>query len=92
TGSLAVARDTLASKRHYCPHYLGGGIGLLASAHLLAGSGGGGLLEVDCNDNPLREEFCGAVAQIREGEIVLGETPGLGVEPDLKGIEKYRTM
>ena len=92
TGSLAVARDTLASKRHYCPHYLGGGIGLLASAHLLAGSGGGGLLEVDCNDNPLREEFCGAVAQIREGEIVLGEMPGLGIEPDLKGIEKYRTM
>ncbi|HEU0083744.1 MAG TPA: mandelate racemase/muconate lactonizing enzyme family protein [Bradyrhizobium sp.] len=91
TGSLAVARDTLASKRHYCPHYLGGGIGLLASAHLLAGSGGGGLLEVDCNDNPLREEFCGTVAEIREGEIVLGEMPGLGVEPDLKGIEKYRT-
>jgi L-alanine-DL-glutamate epimerase-like enolase superfamily enzyme len=92
TGSLAVARDTLASKRHYCPHYLGGGIGLLASAHLLAGSGGGGLLEVDCNDNPLREEFCGTVAEIREGEIVLGEMPGLGVEPDLKEIEKYRTM
>ena len=38
TGCLAVARDVLASKRHYCPHFLGGGIGLLASAHLLAGS------------------------------------------------------
>jgi D-galactarolactone cycloisomerase len=92
TGCLAVARDVLASQRHYCPHYLGGGIGLLASAHLLAGSRGGGLLEVDCNDNPLREEFCGAVADIREGEIVLPELPGLGVEPDFKGIAKYRTM
>ena len=92
TGCLAVARDALASQRHYCPHYLGGGIGLLASAQLLAASRGGGLLEVDCNDNPLREEFCGAVAEIRDGEIVLGEAPGLGVEPDLSGIEKYRTM
>ena len=92
TGCLAVARDVLASKRHYCPHFLGGGIGLLASAHLLAGSLGGGLLEVDSNDNPLREDFCGAVAEIREGEIVLPEMPGLGVEPDLAGIEKYRTM
>jgi len=92
TGCLAVARDALASKRHYCPHYLGGGIGLLASAHLLAGSRGGGLLEVDCNDNPLREQFCGAVAEIREGEIVLDDAPGLGIEPDVKGIEEYRTL
>src|SRR4051794_34993729 len=92
SGCLAVARDVLASKRHYCPHFLGGGIGLLASAHLLAGSGGGGLLEVDSNDNPLREDFCGAVADIKDGEIVLPETPGLGVEPDVTAIEKYRTM
>jgi D-galactarolactone cycloisomerase len=92
TGCLAVARDALASKRHYCPHFLGGGIGLLASAHLLAGSGGGGLLEVDSNDNPLREDFCGTVADIRDGEITLPETPGLGIEPEVKAIEKYRTL
>jgi D-galactarolactone cycloisomerase len=92
TGCLAVARDVLASKRHYCPHFLGGGIGLLASAHLLAGSRGGGLLEVDSNNNPLREDFCGAVADIEDGEIALPKTPGLGVEPDVAKIEKYRTL
>jgi D-galactarolactone cycloisomerase len=92
TGCLDVARDVLASKRHYCPHFLGGGIGLLASAHLLAASGGGGLLEVDSNDNPLREDFCGAVADIKDGEIVLPETPGLGIEPDVARIEKYRKL
>jgi L-alanine-DL-glutamate epimerase-like enolase superfamily enzyme len=92
TGCLAVARDVLASKRHYCPHFLGGGLGLLASAHLLAGSRGGGLLEVDSNDNPLRDDFCGAVADIKDGEIELPETPGLGVAPDVKAIEKYRTL
>jgi D-galactarolactone cycloisomerase len=91
TGCIAVARDALASRRHYCPHFLGGGIGLVASAHLLAGSGGGGLLEVDSNDNPLRQDFCGAVAVVNDGEIVLPETPGLGIEPDLTAIEKYRT-
>jgi D-galactarolactone cycloisomerase len=92
TVCIAVARDVLASKRLYCPHFLGGGIGLVASAHLLAGSGSRGLLEVDSNDNPLREDFCGAVADIRDGEIELPETPGLGIEPDVKAIEKYRTM
>jgi D-galactarolactone cycloisomerase len=50
------------------------------------------LLEVDSNDNPLREDFCGAVADIKDGEIVLPETPGLGIEPDVKAIEKYRTL
>jgi L-alanine-DL-glutamate epimerase-like enolase superfamily enzyme len=92
TGCIAVARDVVASKRTYCPHFLGAGIGLLASAHLLAGSGGGGWLEVDSNDNPLRQDFCGAVADVSEGEIVLPETPGLGIEPDFAGIECYRTM
>jgi L-alanine-DL-glutamate epimerase-like enolase superfamily enzyme len=92
TGCIAVARDVLASKRHYCPHFLGGGIGLLASAHLLAGSGGGGLLEVDSNDNPLREDLCGTIGDIRDGEIALPDTPGLGVEPDVTAIEKYRTI
>lgn len=92
TACIAVARDVLASKRYYCPHYLGGGIGLVASAHLLAGSRGGGLLEVDSNDNPLREGFCGAVADISDGEIVLPETAGLGIEPDVAAIERYRTL
>ncbi|THD75402.1 MAG: mandelate racemase/muconate lactonizing enzyme family protein [Bradyrhizobium sp.] len=92
TGCIAVAREIVAAKRIYCPHFLGAGIGLLTSAHLLAGSGGGGLLEVDSNDNPLRQQFCGAIADIKDGEIVLPETPGLGIEPDIAAIEKYRTM
>jgi D-galactarolactone cycloisomerase len=86
-----VARDILKAGKMFCPHYLGGGIGLLASAHLLAGVGGGGLLEVDCNDNPLRDLFCGPVAAISDGTITLGDDPGLGIEPDFASIEKYRT-
>ena len=63
----------------------------MASAHLLAGVGGDGLLEVDSNDNPLRDLFCGPVADIRDGMVTLGDDPGLGIEPDLSSIEKYRT-
>ena len=87
----AIARDMIGSGKTFCPHYLGGGIGLLASAHLLAGVGGGGLLEVDANDNPLRDHFSGAVADISDGTITLTEAPGLGIEPDLAAIEQYRT-
>lgn len=86
-----IARNILDSGKVFCPHFLGGGIGLLASAHLLAGVGGDGLLEVDCNDNPLRDLFCGPVNTIRDGTVTLSDAPGLGIEPDLSSIEKYRT-
>jgi len=91
TGCLSVAREVTRAQRTYCPHFLGGGIGLLASAHLLAACNGG-WLEVDCNDNPLREQFCGAVADVSDGEIELSDAPGLGIEPDLASIARYRTL
>jgi D-galactarolactone cycloisomerase len=91
TACSGIARDIMNSGKIFCPHYLGGGIGLLASAHLLAGVGGEGLLEVDSNDNPLRDRFCGPVAEVRDGAITLTNEPGLGIEPDLASIEQYRT-
>jgi D-galactarolactone cycloisomerase len=91
SGCLAVAGDVLKAKKTYCPHYLGGGIGLVASAHLLAARNGG-WLEVDANDNPLRDAFCGAAGRVKNGEIELDEAPGLGIEPDLASIAQYRTL
>jgi L-alanine-DL-glutamate epimerase-like enolase superfamily enzyme len=88
----SIANDIIKAGKTFCPHYLGGGIGLLASAHLLAGVGGDGLLEVDANENPLRELCCGPVASIKDGTVTLGDEPGLGIEPDLASIEQYRTM
>lgn len=87
-----LARDILKAGKTFCPHYLGGGFGLLASAHLLAGIGGDGWLEVDANDNPLRDLFCGSIVNVREGTVKLGGDPGLGIVPDLASIERYRSI
>ncbi|WP_027571608.1 mandelate racemase/muconate lactonizing enzyme family protein [Bradyrhizobium sp. WSM1743] len=87
-----LARDILGAGKTFCPHYLGGGLGLLASAHLLAGVGGDGWLEVDANDNPLRDLLCGSIINVREGTVILGEEPGLGIVPDLPSIERYRSI
>ena len=92
TGCLRVARAALAAGLHYCPHYLGGGIGLLASAHLLAAVGGDGLLEVDCNPNPLRELLAAPFPRLRDGRFLLSDTPGLGVAPDMEAVEKLLTF
>jgi L-alanine-DL-glutamate epimerase-like enolase superfamily enzyme len=82
SGCVPVARKILAAGARFCPHYLGGGVGLLASAHLLAAVGGGGLLEIDANPNPLRSECCGPLARVTAGRARLDEAPGLGIEPD----------
>jgi L-alanine-DL-glutamate epimerase-like enolase superfamily enzyme len=94
SGCFQVARAALAAGRLFCPHYLGGGIGLLASAHLLAAAGGAGLLEIDVNDNPTRQEIWNPV--LEAGRIPLGTSVGLGTErlPDrlLQLTEYYREV
>jgi L-alanine-DL-glutamate epimerase-like enolase superfamily enzyme len=81
TGCLAVGRAALAAGRRVCPHYLGAGIGLLHSAHILAAAGGDGLLEVDINPNPLRSLLAPGLDHPRDGIADLPDGPGIGVTP-----------
>lgn len=90
SAGLPVAKKILAAGLRFCPHYLGGGIGLLASAHLLAAAGGDGMLEVDANPNPLRTLTCGPLARVADGAAKLGDEPGLGSTPELSALERYR--
>ncbi|HUF57575.1 MAG TPA: enolase C-terminal domain-like protein, partial [Thermohalobaculum sp.] len=92
TGGGAVARRAIEAGRRYCPHFLGGGIGLAASAHLLAAAGGDGLLEMDVNPNPLRDSFAVVRARVADGRFRLADTPGLGVEELPEEIGRFRTM
>lgn len=86
---LPLAKSILKSAKRYCPHYLGGGIGLLASGHLLAAAGGGGLLEIDSNPNPLRSMLCGPLEQIEHGCARLTGAAGLGIDPDLQALKPF---
>lgn len=82
SGCWPIVQRAQAAGLRFCPHYLGAGVGLLASGHLLAAAGGDGMLEVDANDNPLRTELSPALRHIdAEGYIALGDAPGIGVEP-----------
>jgi L-alanine-DL-glutamate epimerase-like enolase superfamily enzyme len=88
SGCLPVARRIREAGLRYCPHFLGGGIGLLASAHLLAATGGDGLLEIDANPNPLRTLLCGPLNRIDAGTASLDDSPGLGAV-DLGAIDEF---
>src|SRR5262249_3907508 len=92
SGCLPVARAALAARRSYCPHFLGGAIGLLHSLHLLAAVRGPGLLEVDANPNPLREGVLQNLVAVTDGCASLPDGQGLGLEPDLKPLSNLRSL
>jgi L-alanine-DL-glutamate epimerase-like enolase superfamily enzyme len=92
SGCLPVARAALAAGRTFCPHYLGGAVGLMHSLHLLAAVRGPGLLEVDANPNPLRDGLLGDHLTVRDGCVALPGGQGLGLEPDLKPLLNLRSL
>jgi L-alanine-DL-glutamate epimerase-like enolase superfamily enzyme len=90
SGCVPVGQRTLAAGVRFCPHWLGGGVGLAASLHLLAVVGGDGMVEVDSNPNPLRSLMMGTSFQVTEGSMSLPQRPGLGIEPDFDALREFR--
>ena len=87
SGVLGVIGRIDVAGLRYCPHYLGAGVGLLASAHVLAANArADGWLEIDANENPLRTLLCPPLATLNAGRIALDSAPGLGVEPDVAAL------
>ena len=84
SANYAVAKRAIELGKSYYPHWLGSGLGLMASAHLLCALGGNGLLEMDVNENPLREELAQGLPVIHSGKIELNPSPGIGVLPNLE--------
>ena len=91
SGCWTVAQAIRKAGMRYCPHFLGGGIGLIASAHLLAAAGGDGLLEVDVNPNPLRDAFDPWRGAEDRGTFPIPDSPGLGITTLPEEIAPYVT-
>lgn len=89
SGCMAVAREALFHGRLFCPHWLGGGIGLVASMHLKAAAGGPGYVEVDANPNPLRNLLATPMPALQDGAYTLSDSAGLGVVPDMDVVREY---
>ena len=89
SGCLAVGQAAVEAGKRYCPHWLSDGVGLMASAHLLAAVGGDGMLEVDTNANPLRTLTAQPFPKMRDGAFVLTDAPGLAIEPDLAAVAGF---
>ena len=86
SGCIPVAKAICASNQLFCPHWLGGGIGLVASMHLKAAVGQAGFVEVDSNPNLLREAMAMPYPVISDGMVLLSNEPGLGIAPEINRI------
>ena len=89
SGCLPIIKKLHEYKIEYCPHYLGGGIGLMASAHLLVASSSTGMLEIDSNPNPLRSLLSTPLDGMSDGKVVLSDKPGIGIDPDLDALSQF---
>jgi L-alanine-DL-glutamate epimerase-like enolase superfamily enzyme len=71
---------------------IGCGIGLAATAHLLAAAGGDGFLELDATDNPLRTLLAAPFPDTDGGIFHLSDQPGLGVVPDMAALKPFLVL
>lgn len=89
---VGVGRSLQRRGLTFCPHWLGGGVGLNASCHVKAAvDDSSGLVEVDFNHNPMRSEIAANIfATLRDGRVTLNDTPGIGVEDAaIQAFSKY---
>lgn len=83
-GGAGKAMQVAAAARRleltFCPHWLGGGVGLLTSLHVKAATGDrDGFVEVDFNANAIRSELTRTeFASLEGGRIQLGQAVGIG--------------
>lgn len=93
-GGLSLLRGVIrrgrAAGAQIAPHYLAGGIGLLATAHLMAACAPEGRLELDVSENPLRDGMTTLPPDLRLGRLHLPEGPGLGAVPELAALAAFR--
>jgi L-alanine-DL-glutamate epimerase-like enolase superfamily enzyme len=96
TGLRGLAADIVAAGRVFTPHTWGNGIGLLANAHLTAGTVGAPFLEFPFDPpewTTARRDFLltETIEVDDEGWITLSERPGLGVALDEEVLARTAT-
>lgn len=79
TGCREVALRAPKDGATFCPHWLGGPLGLVASMHLRAALGDTGYVEWDANPNPVHAPLVEQLPVVADGRITLGDAPGLGL-------------
>jgi len=76
-------------EREICAHAWSSAISLAANLHMMATAVNGDALEYDINPNPLREELSVHPFILEQGDVLIPDRPGLGVELNPDTVKKY---
>lgn len=89
SGALNVARYAHAREAQCYLHFMGTGLGMAASLHVLAGLGGDGRVELDVNENPLRTGLGEINLAVSNGRLSVPGGTGFGFEPDSSELVRF---
>jgi len=90
-GGVSLINDlskTIDTKKIWI-HFLGSGVGLLTSAHIMSAINPSAFLETDINVNPLRTNLFENELKIEDGKLYLGDHYGIGGPLNFDTINKY---
>ena len=73
-------------------HFLGGSVGLLTSAHIMAAINPSAYLETDININPLRTSVLKNELNIENGKIHINDDYGIGGPLNFDTVNKYLVL
>lgn len=88
TRNIAVLAS--AWKMNCIPHFSAGAVSLAANLHLAAAMPNIPLIELTLDENPLRDKLGCSPIVIDQGNLVLPEGPGLGIEINEAVIHEFR--
>ena len=89
SGAMQVARLAKDAGAVCTLHYMGTALGLAASAHVMAATGGAGLVEFDSNPNPLRTELGDIDLRVCAGRFAVPGGHGIGFAPDPEALDRF---
>lgn len=94
TGGLSEARRiaelAAAFGLEYIPHFSAGAVALTANLQLAAAMPNALYQEFHLRPNPLRDQLLVQAPVVRDGELIVPQGPGLGIELNPDTVSKYR--
>jgi L-alanine-DL-glutamate epimerase-like enolase superfamily enzyme len=92
TEAMKVCRLAEARNRKIVPHCWKSAIGIAASAHVAASTSVCPYIEflpAELSESPLRRELTTPEFTIRDGELQLSQSPGLGIELNREALTRF---
>jgi L-alanine-DL-glutamate epimerase-like enolase superfamily enzyme len=85
--------EAAAERGAWCvPHCFGSGVNLVSSIHWAAAAPEAPFVEYPFTESPLRNELVSGIPPMQDGQVVLPEAPGLGIQLDEAVIARFRVV